>query len=130
MGYPTDLNDQQWNLIKSFTVRSDARGAVRKHSMRQIINAILYVTKTGCQWRMLPKEFAPWETVYDHFRRFQHRGVWEEILLELNKKVREKKGVPPPPVISSSTLKVSKPTPKEKHEASTEAKKSKVAAGK
>ena len=130
MSYPTDLSDQQWELIKSFTERSDARGAVRKHSMRQIINAILYVNKTGCQWRMLPKEFAPWETVYDHFRRFQHRGVWEEILLELNKKVREKKVVQLPPAISSSTLKASKPTPKEQCVASTGAKKSKVAADK
>ena len=49
MKYPADLNDQQWALVKEFTRRPDPRGAVRRHAMREIANAILYVNKTGCQ---------------------------------------------------------------------------------
>lgn len=60
--------------------------------MRQI----LYVNKTECQLRMLPQEFAPWETAYDHFRRFRRRGVWNEMMLELNKLARQKKREPVP----------------------------------
>ncbi|MDB6135944.1 MAG: transposase, partial [Verrucomicrobiales bacterium] len=74
MNYSSDLNDAQWALIREFTVRPDPRGAVRRHYMREIINAILYVCKTGCQWRHLPVNFAPWQTVYDHFRRLRLRG--------------------------------------------------------
>jgi putative transposase len=92
MNYPSDLTDAQWALIVELTARPDPRGAVRRHPMREIINAILYVNKTGCQWRLLPVNFAPWATVYDHFRRFRQRGAWEAMMLRLNGKVREKRG--------------------------------------
>ena len=108
MNYSSDLNDAQWALIREFTVRPDPRGAVRRHSMREIINAILYVGKTGCQWRQLPVNFAPWQTVYDHFRRLRLRGVWEEMMLRLNRKVREKRGRAPDPsylIIDSQSVK-------------------------
>jgi transposase len=87
--------------------------------MRRIIDAILYVVKTGCQWRMLPNEFAPWKTVYDHFRRLRLRGVWERILLALNRLAREKKAVRGRRAISSSTRRVSKQTSKAKGAVST-----------
>lgn len=130
MRYASDLNDEQWAVIEVLTERSDPRGAERQHSMRQIINGILYVNKTGCQWRMFPREFPPWQTVYDHYRRFHQRGLWEKMMLNLNQKVREKRGARPRPVISSLTLKVSKPTPRAKREASTGARRSKGAAAK
>lgn len=123
MKYPTDLTDRQWALVKPFTGRPDPRGAVRRHSMRGIINAILYVNKTGCQWRMLPVNFPPWQTVYDHFRRMRERGVWEEMMLELNRKVRQKKGETLNPHISSSTPKASKPPRRARSADSTGAKK-------
>jgi putative transposase len=128
MKYGSDLSDKQWAMIEAFTERSDPRGAVRQHSMREIINAILYLNKTGCQWRMLPRHFPPWQSVYDHYRRLQQRGLWEELLLQLNAKVRQKKGVTPAPATSSLIPKASKPMPKAKREASTEAKRSKGAA--
>lgn len=60
--------------------------------MREVINAILYLNKTGCQWRMLPNDFPPWKTVYDHYRRMKLRGAWEQINDLLNHASREKKG--------------------------------------
>ena len=122
MKYPTDLNDRQWALVEEFTRRPDPRGAVRRHAMRHILNAILYVNKTGCQWRMLPVDFPPWQTVYDHFRRLRERGAWEAMMLELNKKVRQKKGAIPDPPILLLTPKASKPMPKDRSAASTAAK--------
>ena len=97
--YATDLTDKQWALIEPFTGRPDPRGAVRRHEMRHIINAILYVTKTGCQWYMLPKDFPPHQTVFDHFSRMKRRGVWEEITLALNELSRKKKAAKPRPHI-------------------------------
>jgi putative transposase len=123
MKYPTDLSDRQWALVEPYTGRPDPRGAVRRHSMREIINAILYVNKTGCQWRLLPVNFPPWQTVYDHFRRMRERGVWEEMMLEMNRKVRQKKGAIPNPHISSSTPRASKPPRRGRSGASTAAKK-------
>ena len=91
MQYASDLTDSQWELIKPLTKRPDNRGAARVHDMRDVINAILYLNKTGCQWRMLPYHFPPWKTVYDHCRRMKERGVWEQINERLNKASREKR---------------------------------------
>jgi putative transposase len=65
---------------RTFFQRPDPRGNQGKHAKRAIINAILYVVYGGIQWRMLPKEFPPWGTVYDHFRRLNQRGVWQQAL--------------------------------------------------
>ena len=73
--YPSDLTDEEWQLIEPFFQRPDPRGNQGKHAKRDIVNAILYVVQGGIQWRMLPKEFPPWNTVYGHFRRFNQRGV-------------------------------------------------------
>ena len=55
--YPTNLTDKQWQVIKNIVETKERK---RKHSLREMINAMMYITKTGCQWRMLPKEFGPW----------------------------------------------------------------------
>ena len=67
--YPTDLKYSEWLLIVQF-FPPYKRGRPRKWSLWLIINAILYVTRTGCQWRMLPKDFPPWQTVYGYFWRW------------------------------------------------------------
>jgi putative transposase len=90
--YPTDLSDEQWSRIEAFTARPDPRGALSVYPKREIINAILYLNKTGCQWRMLPADFPRWQNVYNHFRRMQERGVWEQMCRELNKGSRKKGG--------------------------------------
>ena len=68
MGYPTDLTDTQWELIEDlFSVGN--YGTSRKYPVRVMINAVFYLTKTGCQWRMLPKDFPPYPTVWSFYRR-------------------------------------------------------------
>lgn len=64
----------------------------RKHTLREMINAILYLTKTGCQWRMLPTNFGPWQTVYFYFRKWKTEGVFEELMHHLRQVVRKTKG--------------------------------------
>jgi putative transposase len=57
-----------------------------------VVNGLLYVNKTGCQWRMLPKDFGPWETVYGYFRRWRRAGVWERVMTELRQSERRCQG--------------------------------------
>lgn len=92
MGYPSDITDADWELIKDYFSRTNRRGAVSRHSKRDIVNAILYVTRGGIQWRMLPSDFPPWQTVYDHYRNWCLRGVWERVLDYLNEVHRNRLG--------------------------------------
>ncbi len=64
----------------------------RKHPLRGIMDAILYIIKTGCQWRMLPKDFAPWQTVYYYFRKWKFEGVIEDIMDSLHALSRKAAG--------------------------------------
>lgn len=92
MGYPSDLSDADWELIENYFARTNKRGAVGEHAKRDVVNAILYVTRGGIQWRMLPRDFPPWQTVYDHYRSWCLRGVWEKVLDQLNELHRRKLG--------------------------------------
>ncbi|MDQ2753290.1 MAG: transposase [Bacteroidota bacterium] len=86
--YITNVSDRQWQIIsKYFDVKRN-----RKYNVRDIVNAILYLVKTGCQWRMLPKNFAPWETVYYYFSVWKKEEVLEIIHETLVEKVRVKQG--------------------------------------
>ncbi|MBK4361800.1 transposase [Candidatus Hamiltonella defensa] len=93
--YQSDLKDDEWLKIKNDFNPSDKRGRKSKHDKKAIVDAILYVVKSGCQWRMMPKDFPPW--VYDHFSRWNKAGVWECALDKLNEQYRhskKKKGAP------------------------------------
>lgn len=89
--YSTDLKDEEWEYLGPL-VDQGKMGRPRKHEIRTIINAIRYVMRSGCQWRLLPKEFPPWKTVYDYFFRWRRNGKWQEIHDFLVLKVREKMG--------------------------------------
>ena len=107
--YPTDLKYTEWLLIAEF-FPTHKRGRRRQWEMWQIVNAIVYVTRTSCQWRMLPKNLPPWQTVYGYFRRWTQCGVWERINAALVKAVRTKQGRNPQPsaaVIDSQSVKTS-----------------------
>lgn len=84
MSYPSDLSEAQWALAERFFTRSDPRGQRERHPERRVLEAILYVLREGCRRRALPHDFPPWATVYDHFRRWQQRGVWPEAVVVLN----------------------------------------------
>ena len=106
--YPSDLSDEEWALLAPFFQRPDPRGNPGKYANRAIVNAMLYVTKGGIQWRMMPTDFPPWDTVYDHFRRLNKRGVWEQALDALNACHRQGQGRTPEPsyaIIDSQSVK-------------------------
>ena len=92
MTYPTDLKDQEWDTIKPFLEYNNGYGNRRKYPIREIINAIFYVVKTGCQWRFLPSDFPKWHTVYTYFNRLNKTGKWEQILANINERKRTKYG--------------------------------------
>jgi putative transposase len=92
MVYPSDLREKEWLLIKEHFDQKRIFGRPLKHDRRSIVNAIFYMTKSGCQWRMLPKDYPPWQTVYDYFKKWCVEGIWEEVLDILNQKRRFKQG--------------------------------------
>lgn len=99
--YATDLTDEQWQVIEALLPTLDARkgGRPRRWSHREILNALFYMEKTGCQWRMLPSDLPPKETVWQQYRRWRDDGTLERIRLQLNRKVREKAGKGPLPSV-------------------------------
>jgi len=92
LGYPSDLHDEEWDIIASNFHPKSKRGRPREHAQKDIVNAILYVLKGGVTWRMMPNDLPPWQAVYDHFSRWSKRGVWELVLDQLNRKARSKVG--------------------------------------
>lgn len=96
--YPTDLSDAQWELLRPQVEKPASHGGThRKHPLREIVNALLYVAKTGCQWRMVPHDFPPWDAVYDHFRRWKKDGTLERLHDTLRTQVRLADGREPTP---------------------------------
>lgn len=98
--YPTDLTDWQWPVLQPLLPRRKWHpgGPGRPPcEVRTILNGILYVTKTGCQWRMLPKEFGRWETVYGYFNRWSQQGIWQQLMAALNRQERQRQGRKPTP---------------------------------
>ena len=87
MGYDTDLTDVQWELIEEFFVTKKGKH-LQTHEKRRLVNAVLYRNKTGCQWRLLPHDFPPHDTVWSFYRRAVQKGIWEKAMDKLVKKVR------------------------------------------
>lgn len=77
--YPTDLSDEQWDEIESHVPPCAPGGRPEKHPRREIVNAILYQTRAGVPWRMLPHDLPPWQTVYYYFQRWTRSGVIKEL---------------------------------------------------
>lgn len=90
--YPTDLTDEEWAHLSILLPRKRGKGRTLKHGGREMLNAILYVVRTGCQWRALPHDFPPWQTVYGFFRALCRAGVWETINGILRGGVRQQAG--------------------------------------
>ena len=107
MTYPSDLNNEQWELIKDHFSTGNY-GKSRKYSQRLLVNGVFYVIKTGCQWRFLPKEYPPWKTVYSFYKRAKDRGWWEKMMRDLVQKSRikmERKPDPSYSLIDSQSVK-------------------------
>ena len=95
--YPTDLTDEQWKLLRDLIPPAKSGGRHRTLEMRAVMNAILYVTVGGIQWRMLPHDFPNWSSVYGYFRTWCATSRWQRIHETLRAQVRQQAGRPKHP---------------------------------
>ena len=95
--YHTDLSDSEWARIEPFLPVPKAAGRPRIHSPREILNAIFYIIRSGCAWRLLPHDFPPWKTVHHYFRIWRLDGVWERLNTALRERLRVRQGRNPHP---------------------------------
>lgn len=86
--YPSDLTDKQWEKIEKFF----PSGNKSKYHKRNLVEAVMYVVKTGCQWRALPHDYPPYSTVYNFYSRAKQKGVWEKVMQFLVKESRIQAG--------------------------------------
>ena len=98
--YPSDLTDEQWRILEPLIPPEKHGGRHREVDMREIVNAILYMIRTGCPWRHLPHDFPPWGTVWDYFRLWRIDGTWTRIHDKLREMVRVNEGREPEPSAS------------------------------
>jgi putative transposase len=108
--YPSDLTDAQWAQVRPFVVPDDPIGHPRDLDTREVVDALLYLTHTGCQWRFLPHDFPDYRSVYYYFDLWRRDGTWERLLAALLPAVRAKAGRNPTPtaaIIDSQTVKTS-----------------------
>jgi putative transposase len=106
--YSSDLTDDEWALIGPFIPPARPGGRPRSTDMREVCNAIFYITRGGCAWRLLPHEFPKWQTVYHYYRRFRLSGLWARVHRRLRERVRQLAGRDKQPtavVIDSQTVK-------------------------
>ncbi len=110
--YPSDLRDRQWAtlepLLKGRRGERHAGGRPRKYELRRVVDALLYVVKTGCQWRQLPADFPPWQSVHQQFRAWRDNGTWERIgkaLREQGRKAKGRNADPSVAIIDSQSVK-------------------------
>jgi len=90
--YPSDLTDAQWAILEPLVPASKHGGRPRKVNMREVVNAILYLNRTGCQWDMLPHDLLPKSTVYEYFAQWRDDGTWAKFVDALRVEVRTQEG--------------------------------------
>src|SRR5947209_18690277 len=99
--YPSDLTDEQWSLLTPLLLMVPEKGRPRQTDLREVGNAILYLNRAGCPWRMLPRDFPPWRTVYNYFEGWRKDGTWIKIVKCLRRQVRLAAGREPTPSAGS-----------------------------
>src|ERR1044072_6894023 len=109
--YPSDLTDEQWAIVEPLippAKQSPRGGHPRTVDMREVLNTIFYLNRSGCQWEMLPHDLLPKSTVYDYFAQWRDDGTWQRIVDVLRQRVRVAAGKEPAPsaaIIDSQTVK-------------------------
>jgi putative transposase len=106
--YPTDLSDAEWNYLEPHMPAPKGFGRPRVHDLREILNAVFYVLKSGCQWRLLPHDFPRWAPVYHYFRKWRIDGTWERINRAIRERLRVRLKRDPQPsagVVDSQSVK-------------------------
>ena len=106
--YQSDLSDAEWSFLESHLPAPNATGRPKTHPTREILNAVFYIVRGGCAWRLLPNDFPPWKTVYHYFRSWRLDGTWERMHTALRKRVRVRLQRDPQPsaaIVDSQSVK-------------------------
>jgi transposase len=106
--YPSDLTDAQWNLLRPMIPPEKWGGRTRSVDMRQVLNGILYLNRTGCQWRAIPRDLPNWSTVRHYYDRFRNDGTWQKLHDTLRENVRvaaDREPTPSAAVLDSQSVK-------------------------
>ncbi len=106
--YPTDLTRRQWKILKKFFPEAKKGGRPRKWELKEILNAVFYLLRSGCAWRLLPHDFPPWQTVYGYFRSWKELGIWRKIHDSLFRRIRRGLGradLPTMGIVDSQSVK-------------------------
>jgi transposase len=131
--YPSDLTNLQWAqlepLLRQDRGQRHAGGRPRKYELRRVVDALLYVVKTGCQWRQLPANFPPWLSVHQQFRAWRDDGTWERVARALREQGRRSSGRNITPTVAIIDSQSAKTTGKGGRAATTRARRSRVASG-
>jgi putative transposase len=86
--YPTDLSDEECSYIEPHLPAPSAPGRPRLHALREVLDAVFYIVRSGCAWRLLPHDFPPWKTIHHYFRTWRIDGTWERMHAALRKRLR------------------------------------------
>ena len=106
--YQTDLSDAQWAFIRPHLPTPKPGGRPRVHALREILDAVFYIVRAGCAWRLLPHDFPPWKTVYHYFRLWRIDGTWEKLNAAIRQRLRVRLGRDPQPsagIVDSQSVK-------------------------
>ena len=106
--YPTDLNDREWQLLEPLLPPPKPGGRPLKYPRREGVNAIRYVLRTGCSWRMLPHDLPPWRTAFHYFRTWRRNGTWQrahDTLRSLTRHSEGRRASPSAAIIDSQSVK-------------------------
>ena len=106
--YPTDLNDREWQLLEPLLPPPKLGGRPVKYPRREVVNAIRYVLRTGCSWRMLPHDLPPWRTAFHYFRTWRRDGTWQrahDTLRSLTRQSEGRQASPSAAIIDSQSVK-------------------------
>jgi putative transposase len=123
------VSDTEWDVISSLLPEAKTGGRPRTTPLRHILNAVSYISRSGCSWRMLPKDFPPYQTVYDYFRNWRNDGTWERIHDLLREQVREREGREASPSAAIIDSQSAKTTEKGGPGGMTQGKRSKAGSG-
>jgi putative transposase len=108
--YSSDLSDEEWEILKPLVPEATPGGRPRAHQTRELLDAIFYVVRGGCAWRLLPHDFPPWQTAYHYFRAWRIDGSWEKIHATLRERTRLQEGrraTPSAAILDSQSVRTS-----------------------
>ena len=90
--YPSDLSDAEWEMLQQLIPKPKGFGHPVEVDFREILNGIFYVQRTGCQWEMLPHDLPPYSTVYSYFKKWQRKGIWQQMHDQVREQLRMQLG--------------------------------------